>query len=579
MDKVSIINRQLPITLDGEVPVTSAKTQNRKALIIGLDGATFDVMDPLLAAGELPHLAKLMADGVWGRLRSTLPPNSAPAWTAFLTGKNPGHYGILNFRYLDLHNYSGYTSRFASSAAFAGRTFLDAMSQQGQGVVAYRVPMTYPVWPVRGVMVAGYPTPDRRQAYTFPPELGEELTPIALHSHDEILGAGVAEERRNADFEIEAIEQTMSRFLQAGEQDLYVCVSGITDGFQHKFWKYVDPQHSLYDPAEAAQHGDIIAEYYRKLDGMVGRLVAQAGSDWLVIVMSDHGGGPRPGQALNLNAWLQQMGWLQVRTGRKRPLHRATRRLVEWARHSFPFPDWANRHLPERVKLRISEVRSNAGLVDWARTRAYRVDLQYPAQGIEINLRGRQPEGIVELGAEYEALRSEILDALRGLTDPDDGRPLVREAYRREEVYAGPFLEEMPDIVLLTDPAYQGGDETDLLITEVPHSFLSRFSGDHLMEGVLMMRGEGLIRRGERVEGAEITDLAPTILYALGCPVPQDMDGRVLEEALEPGVLAHHPVVHGKPLGDVREGAATGEVYSDEDEEGIRKALEGLGYI
>jgi predicted AlkP superfamily phosphohydrolase/phosphomutase len=207
------------------------------------------------------------------------------------------------------------------------------------------------------------------------------------------------------------------------------------------------------------------------------------------------------------------------------------------------------------------------------------VFLQYPAQGIEINLRGRQPEGIVELGAEYEALRSEILDALRGLTDPDDGRPLVHEAYRREEVYTGPLLEEMPDIVLLTDPAYQSGDDVDRLITEVPHSFLARFSGDHLMEGVLIMRGEGLIRRGERVEGAEITDLAPTILYALGCPVPQDMDGRVLEEALEPGVLAHRPVVHGEPLGDVQEGAATGEVYSDEDEEGIRKALEGLGYI
>ncbi|MDH7485903.1 MAG: alkaline phosphatase family protein [Anaerolineae bacterium] len=555
------------------------KTGDTKALIIGLDGATFDLMDPLLAAGQLPHLARLMAEGTWGRLRSVLPPNSAPAWAAFLTGKNPGRTGILNFRILDLRNYSGYANRFASSAAFAGQTFLDALSQQGRGVLAYRVPMTYPVWPVQGVMVAGYPTPDRRRAYTFPPELADELTPIALHSHDEILTAGVAEERRNADFEIESTGETMTRFLQAGEQDLYVCVSGITDGYQHKFWKYIDPQHPLYDPAEGARYGDIIAEAYRKLDGLVGRLVAQVGPDWLVMILSDHGGGPRPAKALNLNAWLQQQGWLRAQAGNARPLRQATRHLVDWARFNLPFLDWANRHLPERIRAGISEIKSGAGLIDWGKTRAFRVPLQYPAEGIEINLRGRQPQGIVEPGAEYEAVRSAILEALQGLTDPEDGRPLVREAYRREEVYTGPFLEEMPDIVLLTDPAYDGGAGVDRLITEVPLSFLARRSGDHLMEGVLILRGEGLVRRGQRIEGATITDLAPTILYALGCPIPRDMDGRVLTEALEPDLLARQPVVYGEPLGTGSGEGTAGQAYSDEDEAGIRKALEGLGYI
>lgn len=556
-----------------------AEKKHTKALIIGLDGATFDLIDPLLAAGQLPHLAQLMAEGTWGRLRSVLPPNSAPAWAAFLTGKNPGRTGILNFRILDLRSYSGYANRFASSAAFAGQTFLDALSRQGRGVLAYRVPMTYPVWPVQGVMVAGYPTPDRRRAYTFPPELGDELTPIALHSHDEILTAGVAEERRNADFEIKSTGETMTRFLQAGEQDLYVCVSGITDGYQHKFWKYIDPQHPLYDPVEGARYGDIIAEAYRKLDGLVGRLVAQVGPDWLVMILSDHGGGPRPAKALNLNAWLQQQGWLRAQAGNARPLRQTARHLVDWARFNLPFLDWANRHLPERVRAGISEIKSGAGLIDWGKTRAFRVPLQYPAEGIEINLRGRQPQGIVERGAEYEAVRSAILEALRELADPEDGRPLVREAYRREEAYSGPFLEEMPDIVLLTDPAYDGGAGVDRLITEVPLSFLARRSGDHLMEGVLILRGEGLVRRGQRVEGATITDLAPTILYALGCPIPRDMDGRVLTEALEPDLLARRPVVYGEPLGAGSGEATAGHAYSDEDEAGIRKALEGLGYI
>lgn len=559
--------------------MTVVTSGQRKALIIGLDGATFDVMEPLLAAGQLPNLARLVKEGAWGRLRSTLPPNSAPAWTAFLTGKNPGHFGYLNFRYLDSSAYSGYTSRFASSAAFAGQTFLDILGQAGQGVVAYGVPMTYPAWPVNGVMVSGYPTPDRKKACTYPPELSEELGPIALHSHDEILRAGPAEEQRNADFEMTTIERVMTRFLNEGQHSLYICVSGITDGFQHKFWKYSDPQHPLYKQAEAAEHGDIIVRYYRKLDDLVGRLAGLAGRDWLTMVMSDHGGGPRPARAANLNAWLRQQGWLRTRSGGEGLLQRMARSLVDWGRHSFPFPDWANRHLPDRVKAGLSDVRSSTGLIDWGGTQAYRIDLQFPAQAIEVNLRGRQTEGIVAPGEAYETLRSQILDALRRLVDPVDGRPIVSEAYRREEIYSGAFLEQLPDIVLLLDPAYSGGDDVHSLITPVPHSALARFSGDHLMEGVLILRGEGLVAAGRRVDGAEICDLAPTILYALGCPVPRDMDGHVLEQILEPSLLARNPVIYGEPPSGAPPSSSPGEAYSDGDEEGIRKALQGLGYL
>jgi predicted AlkP superfamily phosphohydrolase/phosphomutase len=207
------------------------------------------------------------------------------------------------------------------------------------------------------------------------------------------------------------------------------------------------------------------------------------------------------------------------------------------------------------------------------------VELQFPAAGIEINLRGRQPQGIVEAGAEYEALRSGILRSLGALADPEDGRPLVREAYRREDVYSGAFLEEMPDIVMLVDPAYSAGAGLDDLINEVPHSLISRISGDHLMDGVLIMRGDGVVRCGQRLDRPEIVDLAPTILYSMGCPIPEDMDGRVLEEALEPDLLAQQPPVTGDPLGQPASAAEALDVYSEDDEEGVRKALEGLGYL
>jgi len=558
--------------------VAESHSRTRKALIIGLDGATFDVIDPLLADGKLPNIKALMSEGVYGRLRSTLPPNSAPAWTAFLTGKNPAQYGILDFRYLDFSSYAGHGETFVSSAAFAGETLLDAVGNAGLGVVAYRIPMTYPVWPLSGVMVAGYPTPDRKMAYTHPPELAEELGPLALHSHDEILRAGVDEERRNADYEIECIERTMIRYMETGEHALYVCVSGITDGFQHKFWRLRDPSHPLYDSAETAQHGDIISQYYQKLDGMVGRLLDHAGPEWLVVVMSDHGGGTHSDHTINLNAWLRQEGLLKVREGGSAPLRRSARNVLTWARQHFPFPDFASKHLPDRLKTGLSDAQTSAGLIDWSKTQAYRLQLQHPAQAIEVNLRGRQPEGIVEPGEEYEALRSMILARITGLRDPETDRPLVLEAHRREDVYSGKYLEDMPDIVVLYDATYYGGDGVDLILERTPRSLLSRLSGDHVMDGVFFMRSEGVVRRGQHLEGSEIVDVAPTVLHLMGLPVPSDMDGHVLMDALETEAGSIPEVRIGEALGQSIAASAEAD-YSDDDEAGIRKALEGLGYL
>ncbi len=548
----------------------------RKVLVIGLDGATYTIIDPLIEQGQLPTLARLQKEGARGVLTSTMPPNSAPAWTSFMTGVTPARHGILDFKEADLHRYDGFTGNFVTSAAFAGHTIFDLIGEKGAGVLAFRVPMTYPVWPVNGVMVAGYPTPDRRQAYVYPPELTAEFDPIAGFSHDEIARAGLQEERQNADEEIATLIQAMSRFLQEGKLDFYMGVTGVSDGFHHKFWKYHDPSHPLYDPTLPEATHNIIREYYGKLDRAVGELLAHVNDDWLVLVMSDHGGGPRPHRQFNTNAWLHQHGWLHLKGSGESSWQKRQRHTLEWLRNKIPFKTWLAQHLPGSVQEGVRALRTATNLIDWERTKAYRIGLQFPAEGVVINLRGRQPEGIVAPGEEYRQLQDAIIAAIKGVRDPETGGPVIEAAYRREELYPSGNLDQVPDVLFVMAPHLGGGADLDQLFGQLPLSYLERLNGDHTMHGITLAWGKG-IQPGKQFD-LNIVDLAPTILYAMGLPVPSGMDGRVLTEIFTPEYVAAHPVQH-------REGGALGEEESDhyqlsaEEEAEIRKALARLGYV
>ncbi len=547
----------------------------RQVLVIGLDGATFDIIDPLVAAGELPTLARLMEEGVRGHLMSTVPPNSAPAWTSFLTGVSPARHGILDFREVDLRRYEVFTGRFVNASAFAGRTILDRIAAHTRGVVAFRVPMTYPVWPLNGILVAGYPTPDRKRAYTYPPELADSLSPIALHSHDEIARAGIEEERRNADYEIAVLLKHLKRWLKENRHDFYMAVTGITDGFHHKFWKYHDPTHPLHNPNWPEEHKQVIREYYRRLDTAVGELLSLVDERWLVVVMSDHGGGPRPHRLFNTNAWLARHGWLAPAQGAGgRVMYRAARHALAWARTHMPMRKWIIDHMSPDMRRRALQVRQATAAIDWGRTVAYRVPLQFPAEGIEINVRGRQPQGIVSPGEQFERVRDEIMAALREARDPDTGQPVVSAVWRREDLYPNGETT-LPDILFLTNGRLACGDDLDALFSEQPLTSLERLSGDHTMEGIALFWGEG-VQPGAQVD-LSIMDLPATLLWALGLPVPEDLDGRVLTEVFTPAYVQHHPVESGPPLW--QESSRSEEDLTPEEEEAIHKALARLGYV
>jgi predicted AlkP superfamily phosphohydrolase/phosphomutase len=209
---------------------------------------------------------------------------------------------------------------------------------------------------------------------------------------------------------------------------------------------------------------------------------------------------------------------------------------------------------------------------------AYRVPMFYFVEGIVINLVGRQPQGIVQPGREYEELRDQIIAELGKVTDPATGQPVLKQALKREEEYSGPFLEKAPDVVVFYDYDYAGGpNPIGPIITPIERYTLETWSGLHRMNGTLIMWGKDVLP-GARIEGARIVDPAPTLLYLLGLPVPKDMDGRVLSEALAPALLSSRPIEYRDSLDRGTDGERGGYLDQDEEEQ-IREALRGFGYI
>jgi len=208
--------------------------------------------------------------------------------------------------------------------------------------------------------------------------------------------------------------------------------------------------------------------------------------------------------------------------------------------------------------------------VDWLRTKAYAVGGQ-----IFINLKGREPEGIVEPGVEYEGVRDEIIEKLKKLEDPLVNGKVVGKVFKKEEIYSGRYLDRAADIIFLPRRAemlaFADFEFSSNRLLEQPYAI----SGTHRMNGILLVAGKN-IRKRVRIQGAAITDIAPTILCSLGLPIPDDMDGRVLTEIFNEDFLAASPIQYSSVSRTERRGRSE---YSRDEEKEIVERLKSLGYL
>jgi predicted AlkP superfamily phosphohydrolase/phosphomutase len=266
---------------------------------------------------------------------------------------------------------------------------------------------------------------------------------------------------------------------------------------------------------------------------------------------------------------------VKTKEGNQRKLAKYKKYIVEWSKENLPLRDWVKKYLPIKVREQISSMRTLAGAIDWKETRAYRVKLSHPVEGININLMGRQPNGTVS-HEEYEKLRTYIIEKLIDLVDPETKEKLVKEVYRKEDIYSGRCMHNIPDIIVILGDRYDGGYNLDRMISPVPRSFLNEFSGYHTMNGIFIINGQE-IETGKTLDRINMIDLAPTIMYYMGLPVPEGMDGRVIQEIFKGSYLDNNPVIYEKKDIDLSSDKTT--QLSKDEKEDIKKALEGLGYV
>ena len=573
----------------------SAAANAPRVLVIGLDGATFTWLRPLAASGRLPTLSALMASGASGCLESIIPPHTGPAWPSMITGRNPGKHGIFYFERYDVASY-GCLDGFSTSEPLVGRTIFDIASASGMRVAALRVPMTYPAWPVNGVMASGYPSPGETDRYAYPRTLTRVLPPMtAVRIHGSTPEATLSHLER----EIDVLTTAACQLLAGDHFDLFMMVYQQPDQAHHFFWRYADPASPLYTQGDAAAYGDLIARCYEAVDASLARVLEFAGDETLVLVVSDHGAECAPSTYFQTNRWLRSLGLL---TATRRASEKRLQSLFD-LRHKLP----KDTRLAMRrivVGSHITPLRTTLNLlsqdtlgIDWGRTAVYRFPVTEQMEGLAINLRGRQPQGTIAPGAEYEELRERLMQELRQLRQPGTDQPLVTEIYRREEVFWGPHAHRAPDLLYRLATGFESRGEVDgPQFTQVPAVALERHNAWHDRAGVLIGRGPG-IAAGQHLDGAHLLDIAPTILRALGLTVAPDMDGTPLE-----AVLSHEPAQHPTeaamwhaleranhdpgaavvaPLvGEGRTSESGAEDQLSQDEEAsIRIRLQALGYL
>jgi len=548
-------------------------------VIVGWDGASFDVIEPWLAAGELPNLQRLMAEGVSGKLRSTIHPMSGPAWASFMTGKNPGQHGIFDWtRHVD----GQYEPSLVNSASLHSKTMWEIANEAGRQVGVVNVPVTYPPRALNGYLVSGLLTPSVKSQFTYPPALADELHRAAdgyvIHGQAWYVEGKEAPCIEDTLTTLEKRGRAVLHLLREHPCDLNVFVFTATDSIQHRFWKYMDPDFPGYKP-EYARHADAVLRVFRQADEILGQILSHLPPDGAVMVMSDHGAGPLH-KLIFVNRWLMELGLLKLKDRRATHLKRwlVRNRVLIRGYNVLSKIGLTNLYLriPRAQRSRVVSSFLTPDDVDWSRTKAY-------ATGdfgqIRVNLRGREPEGIVAPGQEYEDLVAFITEKLYELEDPETGERVVDRVYRKDEIYSGGCLDLAPDLLFAAQEyAYISskhfGFEEDELIVRSDYAN----SGNHRQDGIFVAWKKGGIKRGETVCGAEIIDVAPTALYLMGVPIPDDMDGRVLTEILDGAYLADHPVRRQRPAAPDGDQPPDGG-YSDEDDEQVRRRLEDLGYL
>jgi predicted AlkP superfamily phosphohydrolase/phosphomutase len=485
-----------------------------KVLVIGLDGGTWDLVLPWVKEGKLPTFKKLINKSSWGELTSTIPPYTVPAWNSLTSGKSPGKLGI-----------SGLIQKVPGEYDFKPFFFIvkdkrkniwDILSGLGKRVVVANIPSTNQAWKVNGFMVAGSFMSVRPGKWSYPRDLKERMKKDIGFFDIETMGEiKLVEKYTEYLLTITDRESMMFRYLLTVKPwDFGFIVFETPDRIQHK--NYDNKKH--------------IFEIYNCIDKELSKILELVDEETILILVSDHGFGPSE-YAFNINEWLIQQDMLKFKKGGKGSQSRfrkfTSRLIYEGGLKNFlskivsKFPKkWQTSLVESVVPQELDESK-----VDWSRTYAF----CKPACGeIYLNVKGREAEGIIKPGKEYEKARSDIIKKLKEVKNPNTGKRLDPQIYTQEEVFGQDAFDGAPDLVIVPDdniPTVNARIGTGKIFSK------TSLPGEHRINGLFLASGPG-VKKNFKFD-AKIKDIAPTILHIYNVPIPKDMDGKVIFDIFE----------------------------------------------
>lgn len=506
-----------------------------KIFVLGLDGATFKLIDKWI--DRLQNFKRLMQEGVRGDLASTVPPHTALAWPSILTGVNPGKHGIFQFWKIQTKNYD---PDFYTSHDFQYKTIDRWLNEHGKKVGMVNIPMTHPVRKLNGFMIS-WPLVNTLR-YCYPNSLVRELAEHGGHFLHDLATMYAGQDNY---YEL-AVEFTKKRLISLNylidnyEWDFFFTVFTEIDRVSHYYWKYMDNSHPKYTRDLVKK--DAILNIYLETDRVIGYLMDKLGDETVFCVISDHGFCPGK-QHFYIHRWLHDQGYL-----------------------AYLRDPVSDNNFAEDTKLITDDWYLYH--IDWRKTIAY-----MPAPGcygLNINLKGRQHMGVVAPN-DYELVCEELISKLSGVMDPMTGRPLFQTVVPRDVVYKGSSVAAAPDLILIpssysTMVHHERGEH---------HFGPAEPNGLHDPVGIFLIRGP-MIKQGARVSGATVTDVFPTLLYAMGVPIPEDIDGRVLKEVFVSEFVRNNSVRY-RGFGKLDTSSTI--QLSREEKTTIERRLKSMGYL
>ena len=529
-------------------------------VLIGLDGATFTVLNSLIENGSMPFLKEFISSGVQAELLSTPNPLTPPAWISLMTGRSPGNHGVFDFIWAEQRKTDHYFTLY-NFRDIRCETIWSIISRQNGRAGSLNFPMMSPPPTVNGYVVPGFVSWKHLRRNVYPESMYREMKSIPGFDARELAWDFDLEKKAEKGISPEEFEQWVEFHIRRERQwfevvkhsmqhhpcDLTAILFDGPDKIMHMGWRFLDPAICSEAPsAWEKKTRELCLSYFSELDGFLAEIVAMAGPDARVFMASDHGFGPTR-EVFRVNAWLHDQGYLTWKN------------LDEM--------DDVSREAARKV------VDKHFVLLDWKKTTAYARTVT--SNGIYIRVADNPGEDGVPPDR-YEAFCRELIDKLKTVEDPETGERIVKRVMTREEAFPGAHNGQAPDLTLvMRDYSFVSILDKRPIVCRRPE-----VEGTHYPEGVFLANGPG-IREGVTLPQLSIMDVAPTLLYSLGLAVPSDFEGSLPVGTFDEAQLREHPLVEGEPTRPP-EALDTGDASDGLDfeaEEQVYKQLKALGYV